>query len=151
MKKSPSYNGNSPAKINPLEGLSLSRTETLVAVLLTAAIIVLHYTILGNAGALWRDESNSVNLALKPSITDIWRNLEYDSSPILTPLLLRTWMRLGLESDFQLRLFGLLIGMMVIAALWLAVRQAGGRAPLISLILFAFNPIVTRYVDSIRP
>src|SRR5437899_11043363 len=60
-------------------------------------------------------------------------------------------MRLGLESDFQLRLFGLLIGMMVIVAVWLAVRQAGGRAPLISLILFAFNPIVTRYVDSIRP
>jgi len=151
MKKSSSYPTNDPAKSNPPKAGFLSQVEFFTAILLTALIVVLHFTVLGNAGALWRDETNSVNLAAKPSIAEIWQNLEYDSSPIFASLVLRTWMSLGLESDFRLRILGFFIGLLVLAAIWFTVRQAGVRAPLVSLILFAFNPLVIRYVDSIRP
>ena len=40
-----------------------------------------------NAGPLWRDETNTFNLAHMPSLRDIWHNMQFDSFPLLWPLL----------------------------------------------------------------
>jgi hypothetical protein len=36
-----------------------------------------------HAGPLWRDETNTFNLAHMPSLRDIWHNLQFDSFPLL--------------------------------------------------------------------
>ena len=81
-----------------------------------------------NAGPLWRDETNTFNLAHMPSLRDIWRNLlPFDSCPLLWPLLLRGCGMLGLtNSDTSIRMVGLVIGLFFLTSLWLCQRWIGG-------------------------
>jgi hypothetical protein len=53
-------------------------------------------------------------------------------------------------TDLELRVFGVVIGLLVLAALWLNARWLRLGAPLISIALVGFNPLVIRYGDSIR-
>src|SRR3954462_46039 len=88
-----------------------------------AAIVValgLHVVLLTHAGGLWRDEVSTVQLANFPTMGEMWRLLGRDSFPALFPLLLRIWSAIGLGgSDFSLRIVGLLVGLLILAALWL--------------------------------
>jgi hypothetical protein len=129
----------------------IRRTELTIGLLLSLIIVLFHFIFMQNAGALWRDEVTSVNLAAMPRISDIWRSLRLDSFPILPSLVLRLWMTIGTTSDLWLRVFGLLIGIAIIRLLWFNARAFGYSAPLISLVLFALNPMAIRVGDSIRP
>jgi len=94
-----------------------------------------------NAGPLWRDETNTFNLAHMPSLVDIWHNLPFDSVPLLWPLLLRGCGMLGLtDSDMGIRILGLGIGLFFLASLWLCQHWIGGRSPILSIALLGGLP-----------
>src|SRR5437870_5335996 len=93
-----------PAGVSQRIGRGMVRLQDLecsVAVFATAIAVLLHFHFLCHAGALWRDEVNSVNLASMPSVFEVWRLTEFDSFPVLWTLLLRGWMHIGLGvTDF---------------------------------------------------
>lgn len=130
---------------------SIRKLEWVAALLLTALIVVLHFVNWTHAGGLWRDEAAAVNLALFPSFGEIWTHIEHESFPLLLTLLLRAWNAIGLGgSDLALRVFGLLVGLAVLAALWWNARQFSASPPLISLLLFGLSGTTIRWGDSLR-
>ena len=128
----------------PSEKNSSVRIEWLAGALVSVAILWLHFHFWQNAGGLWRDEVNLVNLASSPSLTA----MTYDSFPILMPLLVKTWATMG-GTDSWLRLLGLLSGLAIPAAFW-AVARATRQPPLFSLVLFGLNSLLICYGDSLR-
>jgi len=126
----------------------LARTETATALALTLVAVWLHVRLFLGAGPLWRDEINTVAVATQPTLAGVWQRLESESFPLLTFVLLRAWPSLGLGTDAALRAFGLVVGLSAVAALWWSRRR--GRPPLLALALFALDPVVVRWGDSIR-
>ena len=79
-------------RTRPLK-LDLETSAAIAATALSGAWLFLA-TI--NAGPLWRDEVNSVNLVEMP-LNEMWKNLNFDSCPLLWLMLLRLWLRLRAE------------------------------------------------------
>jgi len=128
--------------------------ERIAAGVLALAALVLHIVFLQHAGALWRDEVNSFEFARMP-LSAAAHNLQYDSFPLLSTVLLHGWVGsgAGAAADHGLRIYGFVIGVCFLAAIWLTCRMIGGRAvtPVISLALVGMAPWVIQSVDSIRP
>jgi hypothetical protein len=124
--------------------------EWAVAALATAVALALHLVFVNHAGALWRDEINSVNTAQAPSLSELWRLSEFESFPAFWLLLLRGWIAIGGAADAALRVFGLLCGLAVPAAVWFAARRLNRAVPLVSLALLAVNPEVIRWSSTVR-
>jgi hypothetical protein len=122
------------------------RLEKVAAVVVTLVIVGLHAFLLIHAGGLWRDEVNLVNLAGVPSLPAMTR----DSFPVLLPILIKAWTGLGLNSDLSLRLFGMLAGLCLTGALWLAAWTGRRAAPLLSLTLLGLNGYMIFWGDSLR-
>lgn len=102
-------------------------------------------------GGLWRDETNSVNMANLASFREMWGFLDYDSFPILFFAILRGWSALsGMDNDAGLRAFGCLMGLGILATLFWNARSLGARWPVLSLALVGLNPMIIRYGDSVR-
>jgi hypothetical protein len=138
-------------KATPPQRTSVRRLEWIAALFLTALIVILHFVNWAHAGGLWRDEAAAVNLALFPSLSEIWAHIEHESFPLLLTLLLRGWNAIGLGgSDLALRVFGLLIGLAILAALWWNAWQFAASPPLISLLLFGLSGTLIRWGDSLR-
>ncbi len=117
-----------------------------LAVTATVVVLALHLYFLNIAGALWRDEVNSVNLAQGEL-----KNLTHDSFPVLFPLLLRGWNALGLcQADIAARSFGVLLGLLLTAVFWIAARWTRRAPPLWSLALVGLNSWVIYYSASLR-
>src|SRR5947209_7776433 len=116
-------------------------TETAAALIGTVFSGILLVLAAMNAGPLWRDETNTFNLAHMPSLQDIWHNLQFDSCPMLWPLLVRGGGMLGLTNgDMGIRILGLGIGLFFLTSLWLCQRWIGGRAPIVSIALLGGLP-----------
>ena len=112
--------------------------EWATAVIVSTLLVLAHFSFMLHAGALWRDEVNTVHLATTPSLTGLWTKLQYDSFPLLWPLLLRGWVAISFgESDFHLRVLGLIVGIGLLMATWWTSRIVAGSVPLLSLILLA--------------
>ncbi|HEY5298499.1 MAG TPA: hypothetical protein VIK59_11300 [Verrucomicrobiae bacterium] len=125
----------------------LRRPEWIAAGLITAAIVALHLFFLFHAGGFWRDEVNLINLAKSHSLAD----MKKDSFPILMPLLVRFWTRLGFaQNDLSLRILGTLIGLGIPAAFWWAAWKIRRLPPFLSLALFCLNSTLIFFGDSIR-
>jgi hypothetical protein len=121
-----------------------------VALGATGLLLFLHLRLLVKAGPLWRDEVNSLVVATQPTLAALWARLDTESFPWLHFALLRAWCAAGLGSDPGLRCFGLLFGLLILAALWLNRRLLGPSPPLVSLCLFALSPVAIRWGDSVR-
>jgi hypothetical protein len=129
----------------------LTRPERALAVILTLAAVYLHIRVLGHAGALWRDEVDTLGLATLPNLAGTWRMVAHHSNPILFLSLVRAWAALGFGStDSGLRLLGCVIGLFLIAAVWFGARRMGINWPVLSLALLATNLPVIRWGDSLR-
>ena len=125
----------------------LLQPEWAAALLLTAVIVALHFYFWLHVGGLWRDEVNSVNLAGSHSLAA----MEKDSFPLLMPLSLHIWIALGLgNSDLHLRLFGLLVGLGILAALWGSGWKIRRAPPLLGLVLLGLNSTLIFFGDSLR-
>ena len=131
--------------------LLTQRGAIIAGVALTLVVAYLHWTFMRHAGAFWRDEINSIDMAAMISISDIWNHLKFDSFPILPSLILRLWISLGGGSESGLRVFGFMVGILILMALWLNGRFLGFRVPLLALSLFALGPMAIQIGDSIRP
>ncbi len=117
----------------------------LAATALIAAWLIL--TML-NAGPLWRDETNSLNVARMPSLAEAWHR---ESFPALWLLLLRLWDGAGFaESDLGIRALGLLVGFTFLGSLWLCIRWLRGRAPTLTLALIGTLPAFINIVGANR-
>ena len=115
-------------------GRWLDRLEWFAIALVALTAIALHLRFVTQVGGLWRDETNSVNLATLPTFADVWRFLDYDSFPVLYFAVLRGWTGIfGVGNDAALRALGLLIGLGMLGTLWANARAFGSRLPLLSL------------------
>jgi len=128
----------------------IKKWEWAVAVALSIVAIALHALRMSHAGALWRDESGALQLAMMPTAGDILQNFQHEGFPILFPFGLRAYTAIVGASDFELRALGMLVGMGMIGALWLNARLVGQGLPLISLVLLGFNTFLIQWGDSIR-
>ena len=135
-----------PAKRIPKPGI-----ETAAALLGTTFSAILLVLTAMNAGPLWRDETNTFNLAHMPSLRDIWHNLQFESCPLLWPLLVRGCGTLGLtDGDMGIRILGLGIGLFFLTSLWLCQRWLGGRTPILSIALLGGLPALIFIVGANR-
>jgi hypothetical protein len=122
-----------------------------VALCSTLLIVYLHVVFGMHAGALWRDEVNSLEIATMHGLSEMWSNLCFDSFPALFFLVLRVVAGVpSTASDAALRVFGVSIGLLILGMIWLNARWLRLGFPLLSLALIGLNPMVIRYGDSIR-
>jgi hypothetical protein len=129
----------------------LSRIEWIVAAIITLVALYLHWVFCRHAGALWRDEVSSIDLANLPGFAPLWAMLTHDSFPLLWSLVLRFWETIGLgDTDGHLRWLGFLIGAILLASIWIAGGLINRRPPLVTLFLFALSAITVRSGDSLR-
>jgi hypothetical protein len=128
----------------------LRRAEWLVAGLGTGVAILLCCVFLSHAGGLWRDEINTLDTATASSLSEMVRLLEFESFPVLWPLLARGWIELFGSSDEALRFLGLAGTISLLAAVWFAAIRLGQRPPGVSVAFLAINPIVLRWGTSPR-
>jgi hypothetical protein len=113
--------------------------EWIVAILISALVLFLLFVRATHAGALWRDECDSLELARMPSFLDIVHNLKFTSFPILFPTTVRIFTTLFGTSDASLRCFGFLVGVAFIAVAWFNARSGRGDVPLILPALVGLN------------
>jgi hypothetical protein len=125
--------------------------ETAVALAGTAFSAMLLVLTAMYAGPLWRDETNTLNVAQMPSLKELWNNMPFESLPPLWPLLLHGCGFLGLaDSDASIRVLGLYVGFFFLALLWLCSRWTGGRAPILSIGLLGSLPAFVFIVGANR-
>ena len=128
----------------------LRKIEWVIGALITAAAVYLHWVNFQSAGALWRDEAGIVRIATLPAAGEMWSNIGHESCPILFPALIRAWSVTVGGSDAALRVFGFIIGLLMLGAVWFNGWLFHRSAPLITLGLLAVNPSVVRWGDSLR-
>lgn len=109
-----------------------------MAIVLSILVLFLLFVRASHAGALWRDECDSLELARMPGFTDILHNLKFTSFPILFPTTVRFFTALFGTSDASLRCFGFLIGSGLLAVAWFNARNHGDL-PLILPALIGLN------------
>lgn len=128
------------------------RTATLVAgAVLTLGIVALHREFHQYAGALWRDEVDSVNVATLPSLWRVISSAHLDSFPMAWVVVLYAWMRAGFgDSDAEIRRLGFAIGLATLPVLWWSARRLRVAAPLVALLLFGMDPTVIIYGSQVR-
>lgn len=113
--------------------------EWIVAILLSATVLFVFFVRATHAGALWRDECDSVALARLPTFADVLHNLKFTSFPILFPTAVRLFTNLFGTSDASLRCFGFLVGFALLAVAWFNARKTNGDVPLILPALLGLN------------
>ncbi|TMP91755.1 MAG: hypothetical protein E6L08_10195 [Verrucomicrobia bacterium] len=126
------------------------KIEWVLGALITAAAVYLHWVNFRSAGALWRDEAGVVSIATLPTAHEMWFNIGHESCPILFPTLLRAWFFTVGSSDAALRVFGFIVGLLMLGAVWLNGWFFHHSAPLVALGLLAVNASVVRWGDSLR-
>ena len=130
----------------PSQNFFRRRLEWIMAILITATIVCLHFYFLFHVGGFWRDEVNLINLSRCHSLS----GLSKDSFPVLMPLLVKSWTAIGFgRSDLCLRVLGTLIGIGIVAAFW-TIAWKSKKPPLFGLVLFCLNANAICYGDSMR-
>lgn len=128
--------------------MRLQRWEWATALLITLFAVGLHGLRLVHAGPLWRDEASAFHVATAPTLGEVVAAHESFPPPFF--FLVRGWVAVLGGSDPSLRLFGLLVGLGLLAVLWWTARRIGGTVPLVALALVAVNPSFLLYGDSLR-
>jgi hypothetical protein len=129
---------------------SIARAEWTLGILLTAAVLALLVVRATHAGGLWRDEAAAVQLARMPTLGDVVANFQYEAFPLLFPLTLRAYTDLVGTSNAAFRAFGLAVGCLLVAVLWLNARLLQRGPPLLALVLLGLNTTVLTWATTIR-
>ncbi|HEY6322912.1 MAG TPA: hypothetical protein VJA16_15280 [Thermoanaerobaculia bacterium] len=135
---------------SPETGAAPRRLEWAAAALLSLFTVWAHGERLVHGGGLWRDEAAAVRLATLPSLRAVWRLFPHEAFPLAVPLAIRSFTGVAGSGDGALRVFGMLVGLAVAAALWVSARAAGRTLPLLSLALLAGNAPFVVFGDSLR-
>lgn len=132
-----------------LRSSSSRLVPAIVALALTVVSCYIHYENFTHAGALWRDEVNTVELASEP-LSSTYANLQYDSFPLLWFIVLRNFMHVAGSDDFALRALGMGVGLLTLVAIWMNARLFRHHAPVLAIFMIGINGAVIRYGDSLR-
>src|SRR2546423_2480598 len=128
----------------------LRRIEYIVGIILSIFAITLLVIRATHAGALWRDECDSVATASAPNFSELLRHFQFGSFPLPFVLGLRGYLTIIGNSDASLRLLGALVGAgLLVVGWWSAVRLRVG-APLVFLTLAVLNPAFLVWGTTIR-
>ena len=139
------------ASVSPPSGRDPLRwAEMALALALTTLVLGFHVVRMLNAGGLWRDEIGTANLAANFSVKYVVENAQHELFPVLVPALLHSFTALVGQTDIALRLFGLLVGIGIVAALWLNTLSLRRSVPLLSLALLGFNAAFIQWGDTVR-
>ncbi|MGD0899538.1 MAG: hypothetical protein ABR915_17035 [Thermoguttaceae bacterium] len=104
-----------------------------------------------HAGAFWRDETSSIQLASVLSIHTNATWLVKDSAPPLLHALLRLWTSMGFgATDEVIRSFGTVVFLGIVGALVVTSTMFTRRAPILAMAMVAFNPTIFYFGSSIR-
>ena len=128
----------------------LKSCEWIIAIVLSTVALFFLFLRAANAGALWRDEAATLQLAQMPTVGEIAANFQHEAFPIPFPLLIRTYVEVFGASDASLRWFGFAIGMALLAAAWFNSRALDGRGPFLFLALFTLNATFLLWGTSLR-
>jgi hypothetical protein len=140
--------GRAPSSL--LDPESNRRLDVAVALLLTLLIVSFHIIRAIKGGGLWRDEAASAHLATACSIKEVISNSQHELFPALFPEMLRVYCWIGGRSDAAMRIFGMFVGISILAALWLNMWLIRRGVPLLSLALLGFNGAFIQWGDAIR-
>ena len=124
--------------------------EAGVAVFLTAVIVFLHITRAASGGGLWRDEAATAHLASAFSVQYVISQAQFEVFPLLLPAALHAYGWIAGASDAALRVFGTLVGVSIVGALWLNMAFVRRGVPLLGLALLGFNGDFIQWGDAIR-
>lgn len=136
------------SKTGPL-GL-IARCDLVAAVLLSVTVLFFLVIRATHAGALWRDEAATVQLAQMPTIGDIAKNFQHEAFPVPFPLLLRVYTAAFGASDGSLRWLGFAVGVALLVAAWFHSNRVGDGRPLMFLSLFCLNATFLIWGTSVR-
>jgi len=130
----------------------LRYSNWIAAAVVTLCAVYLHALFFLNAGGLWRDEIELVNLSVLPSFSEMWQKLPHDSCPILMHFVVRAWSAaasLG-NTDPGLRVLGLYLGLFLLLAFWFASWTMRKGPPLLAVTLAGLSVTIIRAGDSLR-
>ena len=113
--------------------------EWTMSILLCAVVLFFVVARTLNAGPLWRDECDSLQLATMPRFTELLKFLHFTAFPILFPAIVRTYTSLFGTSDVVLRCFGLAVGVLFLGVAWFQARTLGRGVPLLLPALIGLN------------
>lgn len=128
----------------------VGQLELFIALLLSATVLFFLVIRATHAGALWRDEAATVQLAQMPTISDIAKNFTHEAFPVPFPLLLRGYTGVFGVSDAGLRWLGFAVAVALIVAAWFNSRATNDRGPLLFLPLFLLNATFLTWGTSVR-
>lgn len=114
------------------------RVEWIVAIALSAAVLLLLVVTTTHAGSLWRDEAETAQSA-RMSVAEMANNIQYTSFPILFPLSVRAYTTFFGDSDTSLRCFGLLVGIGFLVVVWFGLQRLINDVPLLLLAILGLN------------
>src|SRR5438067_11305021 len=103
-----------------------------------------------HAGALWRDECDSVATASLPSFSELLRHFQFGSFPCPCVRGLRGYLTVIGNSDASLRLLGGLVGASLLAVGWWSAIRLRAGVPLVFLTLTVLNPAFLVWGTTIR-
>ncbi|MBU1199933.1 glycosyltransferase family 39 protein [Patescibacteria group bacterium] len=99
--------------------------------------------------SLWLDEAASVVIASLP-IKTLFASLAGDFHPPLYYLLLKPWLSIAGQTEWLLRLPGILIGTLTIPALYYLVKQTKLKVATLAALFLALNPLHIYYSQELR-
>lgn len=124
--------------------------ELWLSLALTVLVSGFHLARIRWAGGCWRDEAATAYLANHFSVGYVIGSCQHELFPMFFPACLRLWTTLAGNSDYALRIFGALVGMGIVAALWWNLWTWRRTVPLVSLALLGFNATFNCWGDELR-
>ena len=126
-----------------------STQEWIARGLILLLLVSLRWIAFRSAGALWRDEVHSLDMAT--GTYDSWLYaLTNDSFPALWQVTLRGWVAFFGAGDISARWLGFLIGLSVIPAIWWASKPFGVSFPYWSLVFLGLDPNLIIFGGEVR-
>jgi len=92
------------------------------------------------AGAMWRDQCGTTQLALMP-LGELLQKFHHQTLPPLLPLLYRLHLKLFGTANPSAQAFRLTAGVGLVVAVFISARMNGKQAPLLLLTLFGLNSV----------
>lgn len=129
---------------------TVRRIEYVVAIALSLFAIILLGVRVTHAGALWRDECDSVATATLPGFSQLLHYFQFDSFPLPFVLALRGYIAVAGNSDAALRVFGALVGAGLLFVGWWGAIRLRVNAPLVFLTFAVLNPSVLVWGTTVR-
>jgi hypothetical protein len=120
-----------------------------ISIAVTTSAVYFLFLFVLHAGGLWRDETNTFNMA-SSSFGVMWNRLEYDSFPVFWPFIFGFLINVSGTADLFLRLLGALMGVGLIVCLWFNAFSLRYRLPLVGLSLLMFCPSIILWGCSMR-